>query len=82
MQLIIQLTNRKAFNMRAIETNYMEVATVSEAIVFYRGNQTALAKDLGVARNTARAMVLDGDNKYLKVIRDNSMLVGFELINK
>ena len=68
--------------MRAIATNYMEVATVSEAIVFYRGNQTALARDLGVARNTARAMVLDGDNKYLKVVREDSMLIGFEVINK
>lgn len=66
----------------SLETHYMEVATVSNAIIFYRGNQSALAKDIGVARNTARAMVLDGDNKYLRVIRDNSMIVGFELINK
>ncbi len=65
-----------------LETVYMEVSKVSSAIIFYRGNQTAFARDLGVARNTGRAMVADGDNRYVKVVRDGSIITGFELINK
>ena len=65
-----------------LETEFVELATVNSALVFHRGNQSALSVELGVARNTVKSYIVKGGNTLLRVVRDGSAIAGFELINK
>lgn len=67
-----------------IKTSTIEVATMHDALVWFRGNQTAMANHLGVERGTIRKKLGDGKAKQtlLAVQRHNQTIIGFELINR
>ena len=59
-----------------LETEFVELATVNSALIFHRGNQSALSVELGVARNTVKSYINKGGNQWLRVIRDGSAIAG------
>lgn len=67
-----------------LKTNFIETCTVSEMMVFYRGNQTQASNELCLSRGTLRTWLAEGGNKLVKVVRhrDGSTISHFELINK
>ena len=67
-----------------VTTSSVEVATMYDALVWFRGNQSAMSRHLGIERGTIRKRINTGTAKniLLKVIRDGDTVVGFELINR
>ena len=72
-------------NLPKIKIDTVEVTTLSEAITFYRGNQSELARAINMNRGTLRNRLKskEGLATVLKVIRDpHSHIMGFEWVNK
>lgn len=63
-----------------IKSQFIEVATINEALPWFRGNQTAAAEHLGINRNTLRRYITESKG-HVRVKRDQyAEIVGFELL--
>lgn len=68
--------------MPIIHPVFIQVCTINDALVMYRGNQTKLAEDLAINRGTLRGYINKGGEHLLKVITDAGQVSSLELINK
>lgn len=64
-----------------IKTSYLEVTTLKEAMNFWKGNKSEAARELGINRGSLRTY-LEDESKLVRVIRSDSYIIGFELINQ
>lgn len=65
-----------------IKTEKIEVTTLREAMVFFRGNQSQAAIKLTVSRGTLRKHLNNGGKLLVKVNRDEfGEIASLELIN-
>lgn len=68
--------------MTIFEPKYIQVCTIKDALVVYRGNQSKLASDLGINRGTLRTYIKNGAEHLLQVHTKEGQVTGFKLINK
>ncbi|NAX44824.1 MULTISPECIES: hypothetical protein [unclassified Vibrio] len=65
-----------------IKTEKIEVTTLHEAMIFFRGNQSQAAIKLAVNRGTLRKYLSNGGKQLVRVHRDEfSEIASLELIN-
>jgi transcriptional regulator with AAA-type ATPase domain len=50
-------------------TSWIEVATLEDMMIYFRGNKTACSKCLGITRNTFRKDLTNTPDKKVQVIR-------------
>lgn len=66
-----------------LKTKWVEVISLHEMMVYYRGNISMAARDLGINRASLRKYLESDEERLAKVIRnDDSSINKFELINK
>jgi len=66
-----------------IKTAWTEVTTLKEALVFFRGNKSEMARWLGIERTTINQKIKRGDDRetLLLVNRKDGKIISLKLIN-